>query len=142
MIESLSAEEITSILVRNHVARIAFAVHDRVDIEPIHYVYAQGWIYGRTSPGAKLATVQRNRCVAVEVDEVESLFDWRSVVVHGGLYVLHAEDDREMWDHAVTLLRTLVPETLTARDPAPHRDVVFRIARQEATGRVSRSESA
>lgn len=38
-------------------------------------------------------------------------------------------------ERAVELLRTLVRETFTTDDPAPHRDVVFRIAVQEATGR-------
>lgn len=35
----------------------------------------------------------------------------------------------------VELLRSLVPATLTAEDPAPHRQVLFRIAVQEVTGR-------
>lgn len=83
----LGREESEQLLLRNHVGRIAFAFHDRVDIEPIHYVFHGGWIYGRTSPGTKLTTIAHNRWVAFEVDEVQGLFDWRSVVVKGAFYL-------------------------------------------------------
>jgi nitroimidazol reductase NimA-like FMN-containing flavoprotein (pyridoxamine 5'-phosphate oxidase superfamily) len=137
-IADLPPAEITALLERNHVGRIAFTTHDRVDIEPIHYVYADGWIYGRTSHGAKLTTLEKNRWVAFEVDEVKSLFDWRSAVVHGAVYVLEPDstaEARATWDHALALLRKLLPATLREDDPVPHRGVVFRIAVQESTGR-------
>ena len=91
----LSGEEITALLARNRVGRIAYALHDRVDIEPLHYVYSDGWIYARTSRGTKLSTIERNKWVAFEVDEVSSLFDWRSVVVHGGVYMLTDDGNPE-----------------------------------------------
>src|SRR5438105_5401 len=69
-----------ALLARQRVGRLAFAFHDRVDIEPIHYAYEDGWLYGRTSHGSKLATVLHNPWVAFEVDEVRSHFDWESVV--------------------------------------------------------------
>lgn len=138
-IEELVHDDIVALLARNRVGRIAYAVHDRVDIEPIHFVYADGWIYGRTSRGTKLSSLLRNRWVAFEVDEVHSLFDWCSVVVHGAVYFLDPDPTslttQRTWERAIELLRRLVPQTLQEGDPVPHRDVVFRIAVQEATGR-------
>ena len=136
----LSAVEITALLARNRVGRIAYALHDRVDIEPLHYVYSDGWIYARTSRGSKLATIDKNKWVAFEVDEVASLFDWRSVVVHGGVYELLPDanpETRATFDNALRLLRRLLPTTFREDDPVPFRDVVIRIAVQEATGRRS-----
>ncbi len=52
-IKELPRSEIETILGRNHVGRIAFSFHDRVDMRPIHYVYKNGWIYGCTSKGGK-----------------------------------------------------------------------------------------
>ena len=66
-----SPRDAVALLGAHHVGRIAFTFHDRVDIEPISYVYADGSIYGRTSPGTKLATVRHHPWVAFEVDEVE-----------------------------------------------------------------------
>lgn len=138
---ALSHEETAAILRRNHVGRIAFAFRDRVDIQPIHYVFAGGWIYGRTAPGAKLTAVRHNRWVAFEVDEIEDMFAWRSVVVHGGFYTLSAdgpEHDRAGWQRGIDLLQRILPATFRHDDPVPFRTVLFRIAVQEASGREAR----
>ena len=138
-IRTLSREECEQILARNHVGRLAYAWKNHVDIEPLHYVYEGQWLYGRTSRGTKLiVTGEQWWPVAFEVDEVEGLFQWRSVVVHGGFYAI--PEDGPEWQDAmrnkgVELLRTLLPETLTPDDPVPHRKVLFRISLQEVDGR-------
>jgi uncharacterized protein len=138
-IRKLAAEECEAILSRNHVGRLAYARKNHIDITPVHYVYADGWIYGRTSAGAKRDLLgPRWWPVAFEVDEVENLFRWRSVVVRGGFYSLDprlSAADEEVWRKAVEVLRTLVPETLGENDPVPERTVVFRIALQDVSGR-------
>ena len=126
------------ILERNHVARLAFSFHDRVDIEPIHYVYDRGWLFGRTSPGSKLLTISHSHWIALEVDEIEDLFDWRSVVVHGTFLTLDPEVpgvESQAWGRGVTLLRELVPETATTTDPVAFRTVMFRIHVDAVSGR-------
>jgi uncharacterized protein len=139
VIRKLTREECEQILARNHVGRMAYAWGNRVDIEPLHYVYHDGWLFGRTSHGAKLATTGEEWWpVAFEVDEVEGIFRWRSVVVHGGFYTIpeYGPDwEKAAWRTGVELLRTLVPETLTEDDPVPFRNVLFRIPAQELSGR-------
>ena len=133
--------ECDALLARHHVGRIAYSFHDRVDIEPINYVYDDGWLYGRTASGTKLATIVHHRWVAFEVDEVTGLFDWRSVVVHGALYLLTEEgpgDGAKLYEHAVQLLRSLSPQALTAADPVGFRRILFRIHASEVTGREAR----
>lgn len=140
-IRELSRAEMEALLTRNNVGRIAYAFHDRVDIEPINYVYASGWVYCRTSPGVKLDIMERHRWVAFEVDEVRGLFDWQSVVVRGATYVLKAdspEDERKAFTPGLTLLNQLVPGTLSGNDPVPSRHVVFRIHLDEVTGREAK----
>jgi nitroimidazol reductase NimA-like FMN-containing flavoprotein (pyridoxamine 5'-phosphate oxidase superfamily) len=143
-IRELTRAEVELVLARNHVGRIAVSFHDRVDIRPLHYAYAGGWIYGRTSPGDKLVTIAHNRWVSFETDEVTGPFAWRSVVVHGTFYTLSDDGpatEREARDVALALLRRIVPETLTADDPVPERTVLFRIAVDEATGREAAPDS-
>jgi uncharacterized protein len=141
----LSRAECDAVLERNFVGRVAFSFHDHVDIEPVHYVYAEGWLHGRTAPGGKIAVLRHHPWVAFEVDEVKGLFDWRSVVVHGAVLVLDPEGsaaDREA--HAVTLahLRRLIPDTLTTGDPAPGRLLLFRIHIDDISGRAAESGAA
>ena len=140
VIRVLEREECEAILARNAVGRLAYSYRDRVDIVPIHFVYDGGWLYGRTSPGSKLEPIAHNHWVAFEVDEVEGIFAWRSVVVRGGLYVLHAdgpEREQVAWERALDLMRGLVPQAGTAADPVPDRTVLFRVHADEMTGRES-----
>lgn len=138
----LTPAEIERVLTRNHVGRIAFAFRGHPDIEPIHYVYDAGWIYGRTAPGTKLSTLVHHPWVAFEVDEIEGLFDWTSVVARGTVYLIDAEgstQDREIHARAVHLLRELIPETLASDDPTPSRRALFRVHLDEVTGRTAMS---
>ena len=146
-IRELTRAEIDTILGRNNVGRIAFSFHDRVDIEPINYVYGDGCIYGRTSKGSKLDTIAHHKWVAFEVDEVVAIFDWRSVVVKGAVYIMEAQTsphsdpgdtsarENPSFAQGVALLRSFLPDTLLSSDPAPFRHTVFRIHLDEVTGR-------
>jgi uncharacterized protein len=141
----ISGDDALRVLSANHVGRIAFHHGDRVEIVPIHYVYDDGWIFGRTAFGRKLENLKANWWVAFEVDEIDALFDWRSVVVHGGFYLLEPDSglhDAELYAHAIAALRTILPATLTDADPVPDRTLVFGIAVQEITGRAAESRSA
>ena len=139
-ITTMSVEECNALLHRRHVGRMAFCLHDRVDIAPIHYVHSDGWLFARTSHGAKMDVLAHSPWVAFEVDEIDGVFDWRSVVVHGTAYPMEREGsprDAEHWARGIELLREIVPETGTADDPVPYRSLVFGIFVHSVTGRAS-----
>lgn len=140
----LSRAECDEMLARNNVGRVAFSFHDRVDIEPVNYVYSDGWLHGRTSPGTKLSTLKHSPWVAFEIDEVKGLLDWQSVVVHGAVYIPDPEGsprDRAVYETSLTLLRQLIPQAMERDDPTPWRDVVVRLHLDEVTGRASSTRS-
>jgi uncharacterized protein len=139
-IRELGREECEAILANNAVGRLAYSFHDRVDIVPIHYVYDGAWLYGRTTPGGKLAPIRHNHWVALEVDEIDGVFEWRSVVVRGSVYFLDeggTPPEREARQRALELLRHIVPETASPADPVAERTIVFRIHVDDLTGRVA-----
>ena len=139
-IVELSAEACTALLRRHHVGRMAYAFRERVDITPIHYVYSDGWLFARTSHGGKMDLLAHAPWVAFEVDEIDSVFDWRSVVVHGTAHTMEREGsslDAEHWARGIAALRVVVPETGTADDPVPYRTLVFGIFVHSVTGRAS-----
>lgn len=130
-----------NLLKRQDVGRLAFALQDRVGIVPVHYVYDEGWIYGRTEPDGKLVPILRNRRVAFEVDEIQGMFSWESVVVHGSLYLIEpdtSEKEKVVHEKALLLLRRILPATLGKADPVPFRNQLFRIAVSEMTGRFAK----
>jgi uncharacterized protein len=143
----LAREECRSLLARNRVGRLAFARGNRVDIVPLHYVFADGVLCGRTAPGTHLESASHSFSnawpAAFEVDEVDGFFDWRSVVVHGNVHAATPGDeewrrDTPDWERTVRSLRTLIPETLSAGDPTAFRDVLIRLDVCEISGREAR----
>lgn len=136
----LDRDEIDTILERNSIGRLAYAVGNNVDVQPVNYVYSDGWLYGRTSYGQKYEVLAENQYrwwpVAFEVSEIDDLFNWRSILIHGGFYMIE-EAEQELWVEAVRLLRTLIPDTFAQDDPFAFRTVLFRISAQDVTGRES-----
>ena len=133
-----------ALLESSHVGRLAYTFRDRVDIEPVHYVYRDRGIYGRMQPGTKVGVLAHHPWVAFEVDDVTGLFDWRSVVVHGRVeFPLmdgpHPEQKRA--EAAIAQFRTLVPEAFTADDPTPKRELVFLLPVHEISGRMAQSHA-
>jgi uncharacterized protein len=139
-IRTLTPRQMTAVLERNHVGRMAFVLHDRIELHPIHYVWFDGALYGRTSFGAKYVAWMHEPYVAFEVDEVRGPFDWSSVIVRGTVYVLSQRGTRAMsgdYRKAVAAIKKVLPAAFTARDPTPYRGVVFRIEPHEMTGRTA-----
>jgi nitroimidazol reductase NimA-like FMN-containing flavoprotein (pyridoxamine 5'-phosphate oxidase superfamily) len=135
---TLDEAETRALLARHRVGRLAYSLHDRVDIEPVHYVYDGAWLFGRTSVGTKLSTLAHHPWCALEVDEVHGLFNWVSVVVKGSFHLLDPESGSpDAYRRALALLTEIVPETFTVDDPVPHRAILFGIYAQEITGRGS-----
>ena len=138
-IRELTSEASHLLLRSQHVGRLAFTLHDRVDIEPMGYVSDGEWIFGRTSNGTKLSRLLHHPWCAFEADVVRDLFEWSSVVVKGTFYLLDPEiGSPDTYGRAARLLTTLVPGTFTTEDPVPHRDILFGIYIQEITGRAAR----
>ncbi len=137
VVDVLGGSECAALLTRQSVGRIAYSHHDRVSIEPLHYVYDAPWIFGRTSEGSKLLTLSHNSWCAFEVDEVAGMFEWESVVVHGQFSPRNSPSMRWNYDQAVASLRRLLPQALTADDPTPNRNVVFGVHALEISGRRS-----
>jgi uncharacterized protein len=138
-VQPLTKDAIHALLARNRVGRLAYSRGTVIDLEPVYYVYSEGWIYGRTSPEVRVGTDRESWWpVAFQVDEVDGRCDWRSVVVRGGFYTLSGDAsawERSEYEHAVHLLRGVDTEPGSPRWRREEGGVVFRIAVQEASGR-------
>jgi nitroimidazol reductase NimA-like FMN-containing flavoprotein (pyridoxamine 5'-phosphate oxidase superfamily) len=138
----LTPEESRALLSRMSVGRIAFSHGNRVDIEPISYIYDEGWLFGRTTLGTKLGALGHRPWVAFEVDDVQGHFDWQSVVIHGSFHVLEREGseyDIQIYDRALSLLKSRIPNYGTDADPGAFRTTLFGIHMSELVGRGARS---
>ena len=137
-LNELNLRQIECVLARNHLGRVAFVDQGRVELFPVHYVYADQVLYGRTASGTKYRSWQTHADVVLEVDESAGLFEWRSVIVRGTISILRPQGPRAepfaYWN-AVAAIRTLIPAAFTERDPMPYRHAVFRVAPVQWSGR-------
>lgn len=123
-VERLQLDECTELLARGGVGRIGFVRDDDVIVLPVNFVFDQGSVLFRTSPGAKFdAALHRSR-VAFEIDGAGP---------HGGLWsVLINGVAQEVWDPVeLERIRALPLWSLTTRNGG----AVVRIAPAAISGR-------
>jgi nitroimidazol reductase NimA-like FMN-containing flavoprotein (pyridoxamine 5'-phosphate oxidase superfamily) len=142
VMQALTPRQCHALLARNTVGRVAFAHRGQVNIAPMLYVYADGWLYARAD-AAMRAAIRHNRWVAVEVAEVKGVSDWQSVVVRGACYSTTAGGgtaDAAIPD-AIAHLRSKVPEMSHPASGARFRTAIYRVHVDELTGYKARSST-
>jgi len=138
-VRDLSRDESLALLAKHHIGHAGISFHDVVRVELVAYVYADDWIYARMELGEELTTVEHHPWGAFEVDEVETIYDWRSVEVRGAVQFVTPES--HAFENAVRLMRQVVPQVLTDGDPLPQRNQLVRLHIDQIRGRVSRSNA-
>ena len=101
MIGELDQAEIDNLLRSEVIGRIGCYANGKVYIVPVAYVYDGKNIYGHTDEGLKARMMRAEPQVCFEVDHVENLANWQTVIVHGTFEELKGEDA----DKALLLLR-------------------------------------
>jgi uncharacterized protein len=153
MIGELDEEQIDQVLRTETVGRIGCHAEGRTYVVPVTYAYEDGCVYGHSRPGRKLSMMRANPHVCFEVDHVDDMAHWRSVIAWGRFEPLHGQDAEEGMQ---ILLRRLVPlvtsETAgpvhSVREPRPSEHpwhgpgepegVVYRIRLTAKTGRFEK----
>jgi nitroimidazol reductase NimA-like FMN-containing flavoprotein (pyridoxamine 5'-phosphate oxidase superfamily) len=136
VLTSLTQRECETLLTRNLVGRIAFAVRGHVDIVPISYVFIDGWLYARADAPMRIA-ISRNRWVAVEVAEVRDVRRWESVVVRGACHPVHDTGSARtdvLAARGVAMLRAKVPPIAMAEIETTVPSMVYRIHADHVSG--------
>ena len=145
MLGTLTPEEIDEVLRTEAVGRIGCCAFGRPYVVPITYAYDGMAVYAHSREGLKLRAMRSNPSVCFEVDRMEDLSEWRSVIAMGTFSELK-EREAEL---AMQLLRRrlapLVASETSVSDGLPHPSgmpwSVFRIVLGERTGRFERRSS-
>jgi uncharacterized protein len=144
-VRPLTAEQIEEVLRSEVVGRLGCHADGKTYLVPIAYVYDGLSIYGHTGEGMKLHMVRANPDVCFEVDQVESLTNWRSVIGWGRFEELHGAEAERALRLLAERIRPLLADTereladAAARYEAieGQRPVVYRVRLTERTGRYS-----
>lgn len=110
MLGQLDEGEIDALLAGEVVGRLGCHARGRTYVVPIAYAYADGMIVAHTADGLKLQMMRENPHVCFEVDRVDDLGHWQSVIVWGRFEELRGAAA----DHATAqLLGKLLPLAAT-----------------------------
>lgn len=145
MSDVLPGDRIERLLETASVARLGCHADGRTYVVPVSYAYYGGACYGHMSEGLKLRMLRANPSVCLEVDAVQGLSRWESVIAWGTFEELEGEAARE----GAELFMRRVHGALTGREVTPaeierlvtlglSRGIVYRIRLDEKTGRTER----
>lgn len=149
MLGELTDAQIDHVLRTQVIGRIGCSNAGQVYVVPVTYVYHNGYIYVHSREGKKIKIMRKNPNICFEVDIIENMTNWRSVIVWGTYEELqHEEDQMEgmkiMKDRLAPLLTS---ETVRPRHGYPHspevvekefKAVAYRIKIMEKTGRFEK----
>jgi nitroimidazol reductase NimA-like FMN-containing flavoprotein (pyridoxamine 5'-phosphate oxidase superfamily) len=148
MIESLSDQEIMNVVSNSVIGRLGCHADATTYVVPISFAYDSGYIYARSFEGMKVKMMRQNPEVCFQVDEMQSMADWKSVIMWGTFEELEKKADREMG--LKILLSRILPNVssetvkLTPEWPFASENlseiegIVFRIRIREMSGRMEK----
>ncbi|MCW5909645.1 MAG: pyridoxamine 5'-phosphate oxidase family protein [Cyclobacteriaceae bacterium] len=149
MLGELSTSEIESVLANNVVGRLGVQADGKVYIVPVTYVYAGGAIYGHTTEGLKIDLLRKNPQCCFEVDEIQTIADWQSIMAWGRFEELQGVEAADALEKISAKLLPMFPgETSHPSRMGPTssgrtstqsgNSIVYRIVLTEKTGRYER----
>jgi len=145
MLGELTAPQIEELLRSEVIARIGCISEGRVYVVPVTYVYDGSYVWGHAMDGAKLRAMRADPRVCVEVEHVDDMSNWRSVIAWGAF----EECDGADFDAGLALLVERIVPLLTFPPNSPPPDMaalrrgsVYRIRLERKTGRFEQVEGA
>lgn len=146
MIEYLTTEQATALLSANSFGHIGCNDGFNTYVYPINYVFDGNCIFCHSLPGARIAIMRLNRKVCLQVEEINTAEDWKSVMVLGQYE--EVEDARERYqaikafaEHGMHLKissEALAADSGQVRPQGPQQEkklLIYRIRIAEITGR-------
>ncbi|MFZ6014337.1 MAG: pyridoxamine 5'-phosphate oxidase family protein [Bacteroidota bacterium] len=95
MLGTLSEDQIEHVLRTQIVGRIGCYAENEIYVVPITYVFHKGYIYAHSKEGRKVHMMRKNPNVCIQVDAMENMTNWRSVIVWGEYEELKSEKEQK-----------------------------------------------
>jgi uncharacterized protein len=149
MLGELSSAEIEQLLTSNVIGRIGCYANQKMFVVPITYIYDEGYVIGHTIEGLKISILRQNPECCFEVDVMENIANWKSVIAWGTFEELKGEAADKAQEKLIKTLGHLMPSETSQPErmgPASTRrtltqgrnPVIYRIRLKEKSGRFER----
>lgn len=156
MLGELNPDQVEQLLRSEYVGRIGCHLDGRTYVVPVTYVYENGAVFGHTGEGLKLKMLRANPRCCFEVDHLDTMANWRSVIAQGSFQELRGAEAGAAMQRLVSRLRPLVtsessqpshglpsghggaPPSSHQADLAGQEAITYRIVLGEVTGRYEK----
>jgi uncharacterized protein len=149
MLGILNDKQTEELLKRQVMGRLACHTKHDIYIVPINYNYKDGVIYAHSGPGKKIDMMRENPNVCFEVDEIETIFRWHSVIAWGTYEEITDADEKQQAMQG--LIHRIMPLVDYPTDHPSHgitekeddmetliENIVYKIKITKVTGRFER----
>lgn len=149
MLGTLTGSQIDYVLQTQFVGRIGCHSGDKIYVVPVTYVYHDGYIYVRSKEGEKVKMMRKHPRVCFQVDAIENMANWRSVLIWGEYQELKTE--KEQREGMTLLLDKLAPFKISETVGPSHQShapeivekgfkaIAYRIRVTEKSGRFEKN---
>jgi nitroimidazol reductase NimA-like FMN-containing flavoprotein (pyridoxamine 5'-phosphate oxidase superfamily) len=149
MLGELSAQEVEELLRSEITGRIGCHADGRTYVVPITYAYEKGYIYCHSAEGLKLRMMRKNPRVCFEVDRVQDIGNWKSVIATGRFEELSGREAIAAMDVLISRFGEMAAPAhpsflIRSSDAEPARAdgrtiVLYRFRLAEKTGRFEKT---
>ncbi len=118
MLGELNEKQIEDLLTQQVTGRLACYADGELYLVPINYVYKDSCIYGHSSHGKKIEMMRKNPEVCFEIDEIETVFNWKSVIAWGRFEeIVNVDEQEQAMQH---LIHRIMPLSENPSDHPSH----------------------
>jgi nitroimidazol reductase NimA-like FMN-containing flavoprotein (pyridoxamine 5'-phosphate oxidase superfamily) len=150
MLGQLSDEQIINVLRSQVIGRIGCFADQEIYVVPVTYAYHEGYIYAHSREGLKVKMMRKNPQICFQVDAMENMVNWRSVIVWGHYEELKSESEQQAGMKILVdrLMPLMTSETVRPSHGLSHppetvekgmKAVVYRIKISKSTGRYEKT---
>jgi len=108
MLGELDAHQIDALLHSQGMGRLGCHANGQTYVVPLTYVYDGKYLYGHTGAGLKVQMMRANPEVCFEVDHLEDMANWQSVIVWGTYEELQGDEAARAMQRLMERLGPLV----------------------------------
>jgi len=108
MLGQLNENEIEDLLKQQVVGRIGCHADNTPYIVPVNYAYKDNNIYAHSAKGTKIDYMRKNPQVCFQVDQIENINKWKSVIAWGQFHEI--TNRKEMVDAMQEIIQHIMPQ--------------------------------
>ncbi len=140
MLGKLTQKQIDEVLRASTIGRIGATADGRTYVVPITYVYDGDSVYGHSVLGQKIRMMRTNPDVCFEVEDIDDMANWRTVIARGR----YEELTGDLAVAAAKLIAARIGPLSTSETAGPSgrgrgKQVSYRIRLVERTGRFEKN---